>query len=275
MKIVMVGDIVGSPGRKVFAQAIADLKKAGEADFVAANAENVAGGRGLTPQTAEELFAAGADVLTLGDHTWDQKEIKQYLEATQRVIRPLNFPPGCPGKGMVTLSSAWGPITVINIVGRVFMPPNDCPFRAMDAVLANKASAGKLVIVDFHAEATSEKIVMGRYLDGRVTCIAGTHTHVQTSDDTVLPGGAAYITDLGMTGPKDSAIGRDLKSITGRLLTGMPESFKVAKNDVALEGIIVDVDRETGKARQIRRLRIPYRGQLAEEKTADTGDKDA
>lgn len=256
MKIVMVGDIVGSPGRQVFEQVVAQLKKNGDADFVVANAENAAAGKGLTGSLAEELFSKGADVLTLGDHTWDRKELQPYLEQEHRVIRPLNFAPGCPGKGHITVETDWGAVTVVNLIGRVFMRDYDCPFRTIDQFL-QKQAPGSIVLVDIHAEATSEKVVMGRYLDGRVSCVAGTHTHVQTSDETLLTKGTAYITDLGMTGAKDSAIGRDLDSITSMFLTGMPAKFEIARNDVVLEGVLIDIDRETGKARSIKRIREP------------------
>jgi 2',3'-cyclic-nucleotide 2'-phosphodiesterase len=256
MKILMVGDIVGSPGRRTFAQVVTRLKQDDKVDFVVANAENAAGGKGLTGPLADELFAAGADVLTLGDHAWDQRELPAYLDRETRVIRPANFAPGCPGRGCVTVM---GPedvkVTVINLIGRVFMNPYDCPFRTVDALLKKEPALGKVILVDIHAEATSEKVVMGRYLDGRVSCVAGTHTHVQTSDEAILPKGTGYITDLGMTGPKDSAIGRDLDSVVGMMLTGMPARFETASGTPMLEGIIADVDPRTGRATAIRRVR--------------------
>jgi len=255
MKILVVGDIVGSPGRSVFARVATAMKQNGKADVVVANAENAAGGKGLTVRLAEELLAAGADVLTLGDHTWDQKEIRSLLEREPRIARPANFAPGCPGKGMVTVDTPRGKLTVISAVGRVFMNAYDCPFRTVDRLLKESGVRGP-VILDFHAEATSEKIVMGRYLDGRISAVVGTHTHVQTSDETVLPGGTAYITDLGMTGPKDSALGRDLDSVTAMFLTGMPERFKVARDAITLEGALITVDNKTGRAKRIKRLRI-------------------
>lgn len=224
--------------------------------MVVANAENAAGGKGITETLAEGLLAGGADVLTLGDHMWDQKEVKGYLDRTARAIRPANVAPGCPGRGWTTVRVGETDVTVVNLVGRVFMNPvYDCPFRCADALLS-LGGLGKIILVDLHAEATSEKIVMGRYLDGRVSAVVGTHTHVQTSDEAVLPKGTAYITDLGMTGAKDSAIGRDLESVTSMFLTGMPERFKMAQQDVALEGVIVDVDAKNGRARKIKRLRI-------------------
>jgi len=261
----MVGDIVGSPGRKAFKEIVERFRKAGKADFVVANAENSAGGRGTTGVIAEELFAAGADVLTLGDHTWDQKEIRAYLDTEQKLIRPANFPPGCPGKGVVTVQSAWGAVTVINLVGRVFMSHYDCPYRKVDEILSGNNVLAPVILVDMHAEATSEKIVMGRYLDGRVSCVVGTHTHVQTSDETILPEGTAYITDLGMTGGKDSTLGRDLESVTNMILTGMPSTFKVAHGNPCLEGVIVDVDAKTGKPSAITRVREPLVPQVSKE----------
>ncbi len=255
MKILVAGDIVGSPGRKALADVVARLKDAGEVDIVVANAENAAGGKGLTPKLAQELFDAGADVLTLGDHAWDRKEIMDYVRVTPRVIRPANFAPGCPGRGLVTIDSDYGKVTVINLVGRVFMAPNECPFRTVDAILEDRDSLGKVVLVDIHAEATSEKITMGRHLEGRVTAVFGTHTHVQTSDDTILAGGTGYITDLGMTGAKDSSLGRDLESVTRMFLTGMHIPFKMARDDVKLEGILLEIDPELGITTKISRVR--------------------
>ena len=259
MKILMVGDVAGAPGRVMFAKVVADLKSKGRADFVVVNAENAAGGRGITASLAEEMFEAGADVITLGDHSWDQKDLLPYINSDERILRPANFASECPGKGITTLNTEWGPLTVINIIGRVFMKPYDCPFQKMDELLENPAPLGKIILVDIHAEATAEKITLGRYIDGRVTAVVGTHTHVQTSDETILPNGTAYITDLGMTGAKDSSIGRDLESVTKMMKTGMPVPFKIAKNDPALEGIILDVDRLTGKASTIERMELQRR----------------
>ncbi len=255
MNILMIGDLVGGPGRKIFARIVGQMKGRGAVDMVVVNAENAAGGKGVTRIIAGELFDAGADVITLGDHTWDQKEIAQYLEIEKRIIRPANFAPGCPGRGIVTVDTPKGRVTVINLIGRVFMPPMDCPFRSVDALLAKEPNMGKVILVDLHAEATSEKIAMGRHLDGRVSAVVGTHTHVQTSDDTILPKKTAYITDLGMTGPKDSIIGRDYASVMGKFLTGMPSKFEIAEHNVTLEGVLIDVDEVTGKARKITRVR--------------------
>jgi len=255
MNILMVGDMVGSVGRTIFGRVVSLMKQHGEVDVVVVNAENVAGGKGITRVIAGELFTAGADVITLGDHTWDQKEVAPYLDIERRLIRPANFAPGCPGRGIVTVDTPKGRVTVINLVGRVFMPPADCPFRTVDALLAKEPNMGKVILVDLHAEATSEKIAMGRYLDGRVSAVVGTHTHVQTSDEIVLPKKTAYLTDLGMTGPKDSIIGRDYDSVMLKFLTGMPSKFSIAETGVALEGALIDVDETTGKARKITRVR--------------------
>ena len=254
IRILVVGDIVGSPGRAVFKEAVGALKNEGTVDFVVANAENAAGGRGLTLALARELFEAGADVLTMGDHVWDQKDLVKQIENEPRILRPANLPPACPGRGWVTLDTPKGRVTVINLVGRVFMPPMDCPFRAVDEILNGNKGLGRVIVADVHAEATSEKIALGRYLDGRVSVVVGSHTHVQTADEAVLPGGTAYITDLGMTGPKDSILGRDYESVLSRFVTGLPVQFKVAKNDVRLEGILASVDVDTGKTAGIQRI---------------------
>lgn len=255
MNILMVGDIVGSAGRKVFSRVVKQYRAEKNLDFVVVNAENAAGGRGITAKIVKELFAAGADVITLGDHAWDQKETQQFILTEPRLLRPANFAPGCPGNGLVTVGSAWGDITVISLVGRVFMKPYDCPFRKVDQLLKETNGLGNVVLVDMHAEATSEKIAMGRYLNGRVSAVVGTHTHVQTSDEEVLSNGTAYITDLGMTGAKDSIIGRDVDAILSTFVTGMPAKFSLAKDNVLLEGVMIKVDRNTGKADGIVRVR--------------------
>jgi metallophosphoesterase (TIGR00282 family) len=255
MNILMVGDMVGGPGRTIFARYVGRLKQRGDVDMVVANAENSAGGKGISRMLAEELFEAGADVITLGDHTWDQKDVVSYMGTERRLVRPANFAPGCPGRGFTTVETPKGRVTVINLVGRVFMQPFDCPFRTVDAILAKEPALSKVILVDMHAEATSEKIAMGRYLDGRVSAVVGTHTHVQTSDETLLPKKTAYITDLGMTGPKDSVLGRDLPSVLHKFITGMPSKFDIADKDVMLEGVWLDIDEQTGRARRITRVR--------------------
>jgi len=259
MKVLMVGDIVGSSGRTVFAQVVTRLRAAGKVDFVVVNGENAAAGKGLTGKLAEGFFSAGADVITLGDHTWNQKEFGSYLSKEPRVLRPANFAPGCPGHGAVTVSTPFGDITVFNLIGRVFMKPYDCPFRKMDELLPLYPSS-KIKLVDFHAEATSEKIVIGRYLDGRVSALVGTHTHVQTSDEIILPNGTAYMTDLGMSGNKDSAIGSDLDAVTSTFLTGLPARFDTVKGDGVLEGVMIDIDPKSGRAKSIKRMREAMSG---------------
>lgn len=257
IKILHVGDIVGSPGRTAFARVVTRMKATGDVDVVVANGENAAGGRGITPALAEELFAAGADVITLGDHTWDQKQILPYLDQERRLIRPGNFAPDCPGRGDVRVETESGPVLVATVIGRVFMPPVDCPFRSIDTTLRNLANPPPVILVEIHAEATSEKIAMGRFLDGRVTSVAGTHTHVQTADEALLPKGTAYITDLGMTGPRDSVLGREVEPVLHRFRTGLPAKFDVATRDVALEGVLLTVHPATGRAKSIRRIREP------------------
>ena len=253
MNILFSGDMVGSAGRQVFQRVTQRLRDEGRIDLVIANAENGAGGRGPSPDIAEAILNAGADAITLGDHTFDDRTLIPMLETEPRIVRPANLPPAAAGRGMTVIDTDEGPVCIISLIGRVFMNPADCPFRTADKLLS--LCSTKTIFVDFHAEATSEKIAMGRYLDGRVTGLFGTHTHVQTSDDALLPNGTAYITDLGMTGPKDSVIGRDVEPVIQKFITGMPQKFDVSKKDPALEGVIVDVDIATGKARSIERIR--------------------
>ncbi|MFA5688654.1 MAG: TIGR00282 family metallophosphoesterase [Kiritimatiellales bacterium] len=253
MKILFTGDMAGSTGRQIFQRVTAGLRAAGRVDFVIANAENSAGGRGPSAEIAEAILNSGADAITLGDHAWDDKTIIPLLETESRIVRPANFPPSAAGRGMTVLETPEGPLCLIALIGRVFMDPNDCPFRTADKLI--RLANAKTIIIDFHAEATSEKIALGRYLDGRVTALLGTHTHVQTADETILPNGTAYITDAGMTGPHDSVIGRDVEPVVQRFLTGMPQKFDVSKKDPILEGIILDVDMNTGKTRTIERIK--------------------
>ena len=255
MKILMIGDIVGSPGRKIFKREVPRIKREMGVSAVIANAENCAAGSGITAALAKELFEAGADAITLGDHTWGQKEFAGQIDSVDRLVRPVNFPSECPGKGWRIITMPTFRFAVINALGRVFMTPSDCPFKAIDRAL-QEIPKDIPVFVDFHAEATSEKITMGYYLDGRVTAVAGTHTHVQTSDSIVPPKGTAYITDLGMSGPYVSSIGRDLKPVTKKFISGMPARFEVANGPSVLEGAIIEFDPATKKALSIEALRV-------------------
>lgn len=230
-------------------------KAEGRADFVIANAENSAAGRGITEDLAEELFAGGADALTMGDHVWDQKQTIAYFDREPRVVRALNLPPGCPGKGAVILQTPGGPLALLQLMGRTFMNTvADCPFRTADEWLKKNAGLAKMIIVDMHAEATSEKVAMGKFLDGRVSAVLGTHTHVQTADEAVSAKGTAYLTDLGMTGPCDSVIGRTTDAILTRFITGMPTKFEIASDDVRLHGALLTLDPATGRAQKIKRV---------------------
>lgn len=252
----MIGDIVGGPGRRAVGQVVTRWRAEGNVDFVVANGENAAGGKGLSATLATELLELGVDVITLGDHAWDQRDMMAAIDREPRIVRPANFAPECPGRGWTTVNARNGTaVTVISAIGRVFMKPADCPFRTVKRILEKEPGLAKVILVDFHGEATSEKTVFGRYFDGQVSAIVGTHTHVPTADERVLPRGTAYITDLGMTGPRDSAIGRDLAAVTTAMISGLPTKFDVAQGDVALEGVLVDVDEATGKARKIKRVR--------------------
>ncbi len=256
MKILLVGDIVGKPGRSAFVQVVKQLKEEGRIDFVVANGENASSGRGPSPEIANALLSAGADVVTLGDHAWDAKEMVAGIDLETRIVRPANYPKSAPGKGWVRVETPEGPVVVAQLVGRVFMPPVDCPFQAIDRLLKGELGGSKVVLVDMHGEASSERMAMGRFLDGRVSAVFGTHTHCQTSDETIFPNGTAYITDLGMTGPKDSVLGREVEPVLKKFLTGVPHKFDVATGNPTLEGAIVNVDMKSGKAVSIERLRI-------------------
>jgi metallophosphoesterase (TIGR00282 family) len=247
MLILAIGDIIGKPGRRALSQLLPDLRQQYGLDLVIANGENAAGGIGLTPETAKELLDAGTDVITSGNHIWAQKEIFPYLEGQMPILRPLNYPPGVPGRGYIVINS----VAVVNIMGRTFMGDLDCPFRAMDKLLSELKE--KIIVVDFHAEATSEKMAMGRYLDGRVSAVLGTHTHVGTIDSQILAGGTAYVTDIGMTGPTDSIIGDDTDAVLQRFLTGIHHRLSVGKGKSALNAVMVDID-ENGRAKTIERI---------------------
>lgn len=256
MRILCVGDIVGEAGRKALEELLPGIREEFQIDLVIVNGENAAGGAGLTPRIAEQLMRAGTDVLTLGDHVWDRPELVEYLDEKQHIVRPANFPPETPGRGWCIAKTKTGvKIGVINLLGRVFMRYNvDCPFRKLQNILVEIKRETNVCIVDFHAEATSEKVALGVFIDGQASAVVGTHTHIQTADEKILPKGTAYITDLGMTGPYDSVIGQDKDKIIQRFLTSRPVRFEVAKDDVWLSGVIIDVNGETGLATNIVRL---------------------
>jgi metallophosphoesterase (TIGR00282 family) len=255
MKILFIGDIVGSPGRKIVHDRLADIITQRTIDLCIANGENSASGFGITPRLAEEIFAAGAEVITGGNHIWDRKEILDFFPHEPRLIRPANFPVGSPGKGHFVGQTKKGiAYAVMNLQGRTFMAPLEDPFRTAERELAALPPDVKVIIVDMHAEATSEKQAMGWHLDGKVSAVLGTHTHVATADNRVLPGGTAYITDVGMTGPHDSVIGMEKKPIVQRFLDALPAKFAVAEGDVQMNTVQIDVDEATGRARSIDRV---------------------
>jgi hypothetical protein len=247
--ILVIGDIIGKPGRRAVAQLLPLLRADLKTDMVIANGENAAGGIGLTPDIADELFVTGVDIITTGNHVWAQKDLVPYLDSGASVIRPLNFPPGVAGRGYLTRDN----VAVVNLIGRTFMGNFvDCPFRTMDALLADLKTP--IIIVDFHAEATSEKVAMGRYLDGRVSALLGTHTHVATADARVLPSGTAYITDIGMVGPIDSIIGDDTESVLLHFVKGLPHRVSVGRGRTMLNAVLLNIDEKAGKARSIERV---------------------
>ena len=257
VRILCIGDIFGRPGRAVLKETLPGLVSEYSPDLVLANGENAAAGFGITPLLAEELLGLGIAVLTTGNHIWDKKEIYPYLaeHADGPLLRPANYPSHVPGRGLyVGKTKAGLEFAVINLQGRVFMPPIDCPFRTVDALLESIPESVKVRFVDMHAEATSEKLAMGWYLNGRVTAMVGTHTHVPTADEMVLPGGTAYVTDLGMTGPYESVIGVEKDTIIRKFLSQLPERYEVAKGDVRLCGVLVEADPETGRAVSIERV---------------------
>lgn len=256
MRILFIGDIVGEPGRHAVRELVPKIQKREKVDFVIANGENVAGGSGITPPLADELFGYGIDVLTSGDHIWKRKEIIEKIESDKRILRPANYPVDAPGFGSTIVKSRSDDIDVgvICLVGRVFMQAVECPFRVAKEEVKRIKDKTNIIIVDIHAEATSEKIALGWYLDGMVSAIVGTHTHVQTADEKVLPAGTAFISDAGMTGPFDSVIGRKKEQILTRFITQMPARFEMAEGDIQLHGVVIDIDDKTGKADSIKRI---------------------
>lgn len=257
MKILLIGDIVGKPGRRAVRELLPGIIEEHRIDFVIANCENAASGFGVTSDVVDELLSSQIDVLTSGNHIWDKREVMGFIQECEVLLRPANYPEGVPGRGSVVLPTRGGTrVGVINLAGRVFMQPLECPFRTADREIEKMKKRASVIIVDMHAEATSEKVAMGWYLDGRVTAVLGTHTHVQTADDRILPGGTAYSTDVGMTGPFDSVIGIKKDTILQRFLFQTPNKFDVAKSDVRLQGVMVEIDPE-GRGARIERVNVP------------------
>ena len=259
MRVLILGDVMGRPARRALRDLVPGLIEKEEIDLAIANAENSAAGMGVDIKSARELLSAGIQVLTSGNHIWKKKEIYSFLDEQESLIRPANYPAGAPGKGWCIWQHNGHRALIINVQGRVFMPNHvEDPFRCVDEILKQQGSRSPVVIVDMHAEATSEKYAMGWYLDGRASVVFGTHTHVQTADERIFPGGTAYITDLGMCGPFDSVIGMETETVIKGFLSQLPRAFEVAHDNVVLQGVITDIDEETGKARSIRRLRLHW-----------------
>ncbi|MGI6435687.1 MAG: TIGR00282 family metallophosphoesterase [Syntrophomonadaceae bacterium] len=255
MNILVIGDIVGRPGRRAIRALLPVLRQEYQLDFVIANAENAAGGRGLTHDIMEDLLFMGIDVLTMGNHVWDNKDILRFIDDEPRLIRPLNYPGPCPGQGYHVYTAGFSKkIAVINASGRVFLPPLDCPFACTDAVINDLQDQADIIIVDFHAEATSEKVAFGYYFDGRVQAVLGTHTHIQTSDERILPQGTAYISDLGMTGPYESILGMKKEQVLEKFLSGRPVRLEVASGTAQLQGVLLMLDEDFNQVRKITRI---------------------
>ncbi|TMP91597.1 MAG: TIGR00282 family metallophosphoesterase [Verrucomicrobia bacterium] len=258
LTVLFLGDIVGAPGRNAVVARLPELKEKHALDFVIVNGENAAGGRGITGKITIELLRAGASVVTTGDHIWDQKEIIQFLDLEPRLLRPLNYPDGAPGNGSIVLETAKGKIGVINVQARTFMQPIlENPFRAVQAAVTKMRQETANIIVDVHGETTSEKIALGRFLDGKVSAVIGTHTHVQTADEQIFPGGTAFLCDAGMCGPMNSILGRAIEPIMNRFISNLPASFPVAAGEVRLRGALIEIDETTGRALRIMRLDEP------------------
>jgi metallophosphoesterase (TIGR00282 family) len=258
LRLLFLGDVVGEPGRKAVIESVPWFKQERGVDFVVVNGENSAGGRGITPKISIDLLRAGVAVITSGDHIWDQREIVPYLPTEPRLLRPLNYPPGTVGFGSVILETAKGKVGVLNAQGRTFMqPPLENPFLVVEAEVAKMREQTPVLFVDMHAETTSEKIAMGRFLDGKVSAVVGTHTHTQTADERIFPGGTAFLCDAGMCGPTEGILGREPEAILHKLLTGRPATYPIARGPVAVQGALIDIDETTGKALHIERVSHP------------------
>src|SRR3989442_150821 len=255
LTVLFLGDVVGEPGRTAVITRLPELKDKYALDFIIVNGENVAGGRGITSKITIDLLRVGVSVITSGDHIWDQKEILSFIDTEPRLLRPVNYPDGAPGAGSIVLETAKGKIGVINVQARTFMQPIlDNPFRAVEAAVAKIRTETPNIIVDAHGETTSEKIALGRFLDGKVSAVIGTHTHVQTADEQIFPGGTAFLCDAGFTGPHESVIGREIEPIIKRFMTNQPQKFEVARNKVLLQGAVVEIDERSGRPSRIVRV---------------------
>lgn len=255
MNILMIGDIVGRPGRRAIRELLPKLRRVHRADLIIANAENAAGGNGITKEIADEILGYGVDLLTMGNHVWDKKEIMDFIDTEPKILRPANYPPGTPGHGFTLVEAHNGcRVGVINLSGRVFLSNLDCPFRAVDVILEELKRTTQVILVDFHAEATSEKVAFGWYLDGKVSAVCGTHTHIQTADARIMPQGTAYISDVGMTGPRDSVLGVKTETVISKFLTQMPVRFEVATGVAQLNAVVIEIDQDSGRALSIARI---------------------
>jgi metallophosphoesterase (TIGR00282 family) len=259
LKLLFLGDIIGEPGRRAVTDTVPVWKKERAIDFVVVNGENSAGGRGITPRITIDLLRAGVAVITTGDHVWDQKDLASFIDTEPRLLRPINYPEGVPGQGSIILATPKGKVGVINVQGRTFMQPSlDNPFLVLDRAVARMREETAVIFVDAHAETTSEKIAIGRFLDGRVSAVIGTHTHTQTADERIFPGGTAFLCDAGMCGPTESILGREIDPIVQRFISSMPVNFPVARGPVNLCGALIEIDESTGRALSIERIAEPY-----------------
>ncbi|ERI08284.1 TIGR00282 family metallophosphoesterase [Aneurinibacillus aneurinilyticus] len=257
MRLLFIGDVVGSPGRDMLKEMLPRLKKKYNPHVTVVNGENAASGRGITQKIANEFFEWGAGAITLGNHSFDNKEVFDFIDNEPRMVRPANFPEGTPGRGYTFVKATLGgELAVINLQGRTFLPPSDCPFRTVEKIVEQVKKRTPYIFVDMHAEATSEKQAMGWFLNGKVSAVVGTHTHVQTADERILPGGTAYLSDVGMVGPRDSILGMDREAVLKKFLTGLPVRFEVAMLKPQLNGVIIDMEKNTGRANSIQRIII-------------------
>jgi metallophosphoesterase (TIGR00282 family) len=256
MKLLFIGDIMGAPGREIVKEYLPRLKRKYNPTFIVANGENSAHGRGITEKIAKELLEAGVHAITLGNHAWDNKEVFEFIDNEPRLIRPANFPEGAPGRGITYIKQPEGELAVINLQGRSFLPPLDCPFQMADRLVEQARKRTKLIFVDFHAEATSEKQALAWSLDGRISALVGTHTHVQTGDERTLPHGTGYLSDVGMCGPSDGILGMERDAVIKKFLTQLPVRFEVAGGPVQINAVLITLDKETGKTKKLERIRI-------------------